>query len=590
MGLLEKVNRQIEKLGLAPKLIRALPTFSIICALISVIWMAVLPVQGQFRNTYISENALLPHQASTHFRETEWDIVRGYRHAVRDLRALDETDRNAELARLFQEMGLKTAVHEWETKYPFGKLHKRHRKGETGENLYAIMHAPRGSSNEAIAVVAPWFNQDGALNEGGVALLLGLAHYFRRWSVWQKNIIFVLPSNSHVALRHWVDAYHSSLQHTAGSIEGAVVIDFPGTNDYFDYLEIDYDGLNGQQPNLDLVNTAIKIANDEFLDCEIHGMGMDYSTYRKRLEVLLAHMQRQILAGASVGPGSEMFSGWRIDAITIRARGDKGPHDITTHGRVVESTVRSINNLLEHFHQSFFFYVMLGPKYFVSIGTYLPAAMLLSNSYVLMAAYYLLNGDYVVSDMVPAVGTMAMLWVLGLLIGFLCVLSVPDFVSFSLIHVFAVGQLAITRYAISSGARTALYACALTVFGLYLTVLSTLNFSLSFVIGLSGLPFAWAQPSAGYNNRNVTVLLLTCPLIYYYLCSHFLELPLNAIFVGLVAAAYEVGSWHWRIVHSLWLPMWLCTFMSITAEPEDIEVTREEYEKIKNEEIEGSIN
>ena len=39
---------------------------------------------------------------------------------------------------------------------------------------------------------------------------------------------------------------------------------------------------------------------------------------------------------------------------------------------------RSINNLLEKFHQSFFFYLLLAPRQFVSISSYLPSAVALS--------------------------------------------------------------------------------------------------------------------------------------------------------------------------------------------------------------------
>src|SRR5271168_2518799 len=61
--------------------------------------------------------------------------------------------------------------------------------------------------------------------------------------------------------------------------------------------------------------------------------------------------------------------------------------------RVIESLCRSLNNLLEHLHQSFFFYFVLSPSgkflgepgRFVSIGTYLPAAMVLAASFTITA-------------------------------------------------------------------------------------------------------------------------------------------------------------------------------------------------------------
>lgn len=47
-------------------------------------------------------------------------------------------------------------------------------------------------------------------------------------------------------------------------------------------------------------------------------------------------------------------------------------------GRIVEGTVRSISNLMEHFHQSFYFYVLPNTYQYVSIGNYMiPFALML---------------------------------------------------------------------------------------------------------------------------------------------------------------------------------------------------------------------
>ena len=77
-------------------------------------------------------------------------------------------------------MGLKTATQ----KYHYDAAGKVH----SGENAYAVLHAPRGDATEAIVLVAAWTNMDGELNQSGVALALTLARYFKRgrsraWSV-----------------------------------------------------------------------------------------------------------------------------------------------------------------------------------------------------------------------------------------------------------------------------------------------------------------------------------------------------------------------------------------------------------------------
>lgn len=49
-----------------------------------------------------------------------------------------------------------------------------------GENIYAIIQAPRGDATEAIVLVAAWKTVDGELNLNGVTLALTLARYFKR--------------------------------------------------------------------------------------------------------------------------------------------------------------------------------------------------------------------------------------------------------------------------------------------------------------------------------------------------------------------------------------------------------------------------
>lgn len=53
--------------------------------------------------------------------------------------------------------------------------------------------------------------------------------------------------------------------------------------------------------------------------------------------------------------------------------------------RLVESTVRSLNNLLEHLHQSFFFYLLSGVQRYTSIGLYMPPVIILGVSFIFKA-------------------------------------------------------------------------------------------------------------------------------------------------------------------------------------------------------------
>jgi GPI-anchor transamidase subunit GAA1 len=218
------------------------------------------------------------------------------------------------------------------------------------------------------------------------------------WSLWSKDIIFLFSSDSRTGPQAWVEAYHDNhnplevepLPLKSGALEGAIVVDNPLAHK-FESVHISYDGINGQLPNLDLFNTAVNIAQGQ------HGMGAVLQKmwkhddkYPERLQTMLRGMTNQGL-GHATGPHS-CFVPYHVDAITVQAVGE-GREDDMAFGRVIESLFRSLNNLMEHFHQSFFLYLILHTKRFVSIGTYLPSAMLVAANFSVMAiALWIVSG------------------------------------------------------------------------------------------------------------------------------------------------------------------------------------------------------
>ena len=280
-------------------------------------------------------------------------------------------------------------------------------KTYSGENVYAILHAPRGDATEAVVLAASWVNMDGKLNVNGVSLVLTMARYFKRmlsctvrysstcshvigWSLWSKDIIILITSDSRAGPQAWVDAYHDEhisisvapLPIKSGALQAAVVVD-NALDHRFQSLHIVYDGINGQLPNLDLFNTVVSIASGQMgIGVVLQRMWKHDDNYLERLQTMLRGMVSQGL-GHSSGPHSS-FIPYHIDAITLQAVGE-GPHNEMAMGRVVESVFRSLNNLLEHFHQSFFFYLLMQADRFVSIGTYLPSAMLVAVNFSIMA-------------------------------------------------------------------------------------------------------------------------------------------------------------------------------------------------------------
>lgn len=228
----------------------------------------------------------------------------------------------------------------------------------------------------------------GALKPG--LLLLRTIDFDLGWSLWSKDIIVLITSDSKAGPQAWVDAYHDEhspdsadpLQLKSGALQGVVVVD-NALDHRFESLHIVYDGINGQLPNLDLFNSAVAIASGQMgIGVSLQRMWKHGDSYRERLQTMLRGMVSQGLGHAS-GPHSS-FIPYHVDAITLQAVGH-GWQDEMAMGRCVESTFRSVNNLLEHFHQSFFFYLLMQANRFVSIGTYLPSAMLVAVNFTIMA-------------------------------------------------------------------------------------------------------------------------------------------------------------------------------------------------------------
>lgn len=637
MGLFELLQRITVRLGLVSKAVKSLPYISFLALVGCISLILVLPMDGQYRNTYISENALLPAQAQTYFRESEWNIVRGYREEVHLLENKTAIEQTLAVKAWLDDIGLKTSLHYWDKSY--GSENK------SGINVYGILHAPRGENTEAMVLVAPWINKDGEYNDGGVSLVVALARYLQRWTVWSKNIIFVLTSDSHLSMRSWVSDYHTSMANTAGAIEAAVVLDYPSKSDYFDELEISYEGLNGQLPNLDLVNSAVIISAHENVRVTIQNMaGVVFFHYKQRLLTLFRGILSQLSAGLGPGPGSETFSGWRIHAITLRARGTSGPSDITTFGRVAESLLRSVNNLLEHFHQSFFFYFLLAPRRFISIGTYLPAAVILAIAFPLMALYNFatvpaFDSGITMSQSVSNLKkqqpltfwanpnlttptkmvllapsllisvTFAFCWLLGYFSVYVfstrsVVVSIQAITAFHLLFtIFYIlnktkkninnnnNNKSRNSSAIRIGAENPLskfhtnwvpkfpvqvlyytQAYAMILYGLILTTVSMLNFSLGLFLGVVSIPLTYVSARAPI--RSTVLLLISSPWVWLRAISWLTEYMgdnssssssnshgklngLEKITSELLWSWRGMDVWTWGIVVGVWLPFWL---------------------------------
>ncbi len=96
-------------------------------------------------------------------------------------------------------------------------------------------------------------------------------------------------------------------------------------------------------------------------------------------------------AGGLPSGNHGLFHRFGIEAVTIESvhkftkRTRRREFDLFTAGKLMEGIFRSLNNLLERFHQSFFFYLLPSSSRYVSIGMYMPAFGFLAGSLLIRA-------------------------------------------------------------------------------------------------------------------------------------------------------------------------------------------------------------
>lgn len=594
MALAEAILRRVHKYGLFPKIVRLLPVVSFILALASTVWLASLPMDGNYRNTYISENALMPAQVTSYFRESEWNIVRGYRGEVLAMEVQSLEDRNAIVETWLSQIGFKTAYH-------------TNPNGE--DTLYAIMHAPRGDDTEAMVLTIPWTTSDGKYNIGGAAIGMALSRYFSRMSIWSKNIIVVFSPDGHTSLRSWVEAYHTSLDNTAGSIDAALVVEFASSSDHFDYYEVHYEGLNGQLPNLDLINTIVTVAGGEGIGCSLQEAPLHQlstNNYSSRLRTMVKGIISMALAGiTSDSAGCEAFSGWQIQAVTLKAKGESGRHDITQFGRILDSTFRSVNNLLEKFHQSFFFYLLLSPTNFVSIGTYLPSAVMFAVAYALSSIGCLLSSGIQAKAYLHNIGYSLSLFTRLQILCYLLSEGLPyvlrasedkDDVAGVILQLMSLVTSIIALAPLLTRSRpfklldkttsSTMISLCLFFVAMLVTALLIVHFALALALGLLCLPLTFIYPiiSARLKSPSKSIkselkitgcLILSNPFFIIYIVGEMLGsgvTPVN-LMTGLLTSWHTLQCWTWYVFMLGWLSVWLGIALTATVGQFGVEIT-----------------
>jgi len=395
MGILTDPNSK-GRTKLGSILTKYYVSLSWVSYLAGLVFLLVLAHPIYNAKTYFSENALLPGLVTSSYNEDR-AAMKYHTDLVEENQKYPGHAPFPWLVAQFKQLGLEVYQQQFSLNYPLAN------NSFTGTNVYAILRAPKASSTEALVLSAPHRppNSPHQATDAGIAVLLSAAKFFRSQIYWAKDIIFLVTEHEFLGMQAWLEGYHGvsygegvlmagDLPARAGSIQAAVNLEL--ASEFPTHLNVKIEGLNGQLPNLDLVNLVNRLALREgmhqmFQGVEDHSRPDSYNGYFRSLKTMLNMMASQATGVPSGNHG--LFHRFGIEAVTlegvtVKSR-KRAPADFHTLGRIVEGTFRSLNNLLERFHQSFFFYILTSGSRYVSIGLYMPMYGLLAGGFVFTA-------------------------------------------------------------------------------------------------------------------------------------------------------------------------------------------------------------
>lgn len=228
---------------------------------------------------------------------------------------------------------------------------------------------------------------------------------FLEQKYWAKDLIFLVADQEQLGVQAWLEAYYGTksketnrildcgtLETHSGSIQAALNLELQS----FDlrFINVKIEGLNGQLPNLDLVNLCQRLALKMGI-VSGHQQTGDFargggsSSWDENFQ----HMVSMVLAQATGIPNGNhgLFFRYGIQAVTLEGhKRETTNHRYRSVGasailKLTESITRSLNNLLERFHQSFFFYLLVASDRYVSIGDYMPSLGLIVAALLIKA-------------------------------------------------------------------------------------------------------------------------------------------------------------------------------------------------------------
>ncbi|OQS01627.1 transmembrane protein [Achlya hypogyna] len=422
-------RRLLERIYYLGRVQPAAVTLSWLGLLLGAVWLLLHPVatvttgELKTRGTYFSENALLVDSVTSSIGDKQAAWAKQYH---REYIALDATGDEG-CANHTTCSDVTTWIEKQLRAIPGVEVYRQtyseqlyeHDEYVRRTNVYAILRAaPLADGKESVVLVAQYPNIPATAKNGYSALSVGMALLRHLGGVkWlAKDVVLLLTDDGPDDGRYghspgveaWLEDYHNdpfaphnaALEMHAGVIRAAINLETSGDDHRYNAVGIFGAGVNGQLPNLDMINTVVEALENERIsivldrcadvsfDCadDVLATLVDRARRFVARHVLpgatthwyfdrLAHLLRfmQTLATGPSGPHAN-FIRYNVDAFTLSAlhapATPSAPVPLTGLLRAIETSVRAVSSLEEKLHQSFFFYLLVGPRDFVSIGEY----------------------------------------------------------------------------------------------------------------------------------------------------------------------------------------------------------------------------
>ncbi|KAG5900575.1 hypothetical protein JTB14_022880 [Gonioctena quinquepunctata] len=613
-----------------------------LCSLLyvaGVIWFCALADPTKNASTYFSENALLPGLVKSQFRGDR-DAIRYHEELIDELKKYDDSIPYPYLLAKFRQIGLDAYTHNFSLVSPLNKKEKY-----VGKNVYGILRAARGSSTEALVLSVP-FRPPVSVHPPtapSIAIMMAFAKYANKEKYWAKDIIFLITEHEQLGVQAWLEAYHGvtcgnehtldhgDLKGRAGAIQAAINLELH--SDKIGQMDIKIEGLNGQLPNLDLFNLASKMCAKEGLYHTFKNRGPKYfkdpiKEWWNYFRNLLAMMATQATGIPNGNHG--LFHRFGIQALTLEgfeqsnARGSSKV-GMMSIGRIIEGTFRSLNNLLERFHQSFFFYLLPSSERYISIGLYIPSVCVMAGSLFIKACAKWLklqgdgengSGDSTASppDSSTSFDKIIIVFLLAHLFGVL-LSSIPQYIPplaelynyntntaiFYGLLAFAASLLLLPIFVSFRNCKRGmelLNVLALLELGTVLICVSMNNFSLGIFCAVISVPLALCigptscRPCSFLQRifwllvHPISVLSSVVLVNTYFLFSdeHPKEILTRSWDATQQSVTYSIvdsmiyGNWLYTVVTSIFIPNWLCFWIVTFGSGESAKDTSKEKE------------